>query len=54
MDKHEAALKTYEILQKRKKQKEVQQMLDSCVGWNGYAKYMAKRNKYYYSKRHTV
>lgn len=52
MDKHEQAMKTYEIIQKRKaakKQKELQLKLDlSETGWNGFRKYMNKKMKRYY------
>lgn len=49
MDKHELALRTYEAIQKRKKQKELQRKIDiSSTGWNGYKKVVNKRLKNYY------
>jgi hypothetical protein len=49
MDKHEMALKTYEALQKRKKQKEdkIKRDIASC-GWHGYMKVVRERQRNFY------
>lgn len=58
MNAHELALKTYEALQKRKelkKQQELQLKQDlSNTGWNGYSRYITKRQKRYYDRKHTI
>jgi hypothetical protein len=55
MDTHALALKTYEDLQKRKKQKELKKKIDlSNVGYNGVTKAIINRQKRYYDNRHTI
>lgn len=55
IDRHELALKTHEIIEKRKRQKRLQRERDAAsVGWNGYTQYMNKRQKRYYDRRHSV
>jgi outer membrane receptor for ferrienterochelin and colicin len=55
MDTHEMAQRTYDAIQKRKKQREMQENRDKAsVGWNGYNKYMVSRQRRYYSRKHTL
>jgi hypothetical protein len=54
MDRHELALKTYEAIQKRKREKALRRkMVVGNLGWNKYTKYITTLQRTYYSRRHS-
>jgi hypothetical protein len=55
MDKHELALRTYEAIQKRKRQKELKRRMDlEAVGWNRSTQSRIKWQKRYYDRKRTI
>jgi hypothetical protein len=54
MDRHELAIKTYDAIQKRKKEKALRRKVAiGNLGWNRYIKHQTTLQRTYYSRRHS-